>query len=1038
MESALTTDSYSIAVKIGEELLQEVRSSVREYRALEASIKASRDAISGMLANLGVAHRWVDTRLDLKGPDGNWVIGTDLRGLTGSKGTKGDNGEATSFRVEGNALQYQNPDTVGWETAFDFTSMLESFQDDVDAAVAAGVQTVNDAAADAVEQAIADNGLADLPDDLAALEAEVAGKESTANKGVAGGYAPLGLDNKVPTAHLPSLAITDTFVTGSQLEMLNLSAEKGDIAVRTDINKSFVLSTNSPSTLADWIELRTPTDTVLSVAGLTGAISAPNLRTALAMSVADVSGLQTALDSKLDLIHLSVARANIPSRTIPVNSFVVAGFSTIGDGGQGALYKVGTSSGLLAIQDAAGTWFEYVPTVAINVKHFGAKGDGVTDDTAACQAALAAAKTNVAKVRDLYVPYGDYIVYATSGTEIFLVDARVRIYGDGKFSSRFVFKSGSGASIDMFRIRPITPVTNSGWHWHSFGISAQVAGTGRHGIHIDLTDNAGAQTFLYQSLFDQISVTGLGGYQFYQNKTSTSEGGVGNDGFFTSRVSGCFFSSSGLGCVWMWNSGDSLTFTDCTFTGNGIGVFSKVISGAANQIFEKNNNTAKGGQFFIWGGLKILMLYNQCEQSFDYADAPDVPSGGGIKPEAMVYLHGVGSWQAVGNNFNGYWRVSCIRMAGGTNYGDCHSNTMTATSGYDHNSDGDYTDPAVDLNADGDTLDANEKMAEYPPRYHFVIDSDCGVMNTFGKNFYAVSTHINAAGTGLLTYTTNHSADPRVLDLSTGGKFFKDSVIAPYSMGIGNESKTIPAGPTLVYTTATLTAPRAWLLPSAALVPRGFTIRIADFARGVTRTNNIQVAPAGVETINGVVAAYFLDHPGVIAEFVSNGSNGWTCRNIESVFRLFGDVNLTLDHTNRVVGTGAILTAPRTITLPSAAAFPAGVPLVIADYVAGISATNTLTIQRAGADNINGGSSVVLTVPRSFRIFRSNGVSTWFTDDVGAFASLTVAGAAVFGGTITLDVADIPNHVDDAAAAAAGVAVGRVYRNGSVLMIRVA
>lgn len=48
-------------------------------------------------------------------------------------------------------------------------------------------------------------------------------------------------------------------------------------------------------------------------------------------------------------------------------------------------------------------------------------------------------------------------------------------------------------------------------------------------------------------------------------------------------------------------------------------------------------------------------------------------------------------------------------------------------------------------------------------------------------------------------------------------------------------------------------------------------------------------------------------------------------------------------------------------------------------------------------------------------------------------------------GIVTLTAADVGaalsslvNAVDDAAAAASGVAVGRVYRNGSVLMIRVA
>ena len=55
--------------------------------------------------------------------------------------------------------------------------------------------------------------------------------------------------------------------------MLALTAEIGDIAVRTDLNKSFILKTSPASTLANWQELLTPTDSVVSVAGKTGVVT---------------------------------------------------------------------------------------------------------------------------------------------------------------------------------------------------------------------------------------------------------------------------------------------------------------------------------------------------------------------------------------------------------------------------------------------------------------------------------------------------------------------------------------------------------------------------------------------------------------------------------------------------------------------------------------------------------------------------------------------------------------------------------------------
>lgn len=91
-------------------------------------------------------------------------------------------------------------------------------------------------------------------------------------KGAANGIATLGADSKIPSAQLPALAITDTFVVGSQAAMLALTAETGDVAVRTDLNKTFILRGTDPTVLSDWQELLTPTDSVLSVNGFTGAV----------------------------------------------------------------------------------------------------------------------------------------------------------------------------------------------------------------------------------------------------------------------------------------------------------------------------------------------------------------------------------------------------------------------------------------------------------------------------------------------------------------------------------------------------------------------------------------------------------------------------------------------------------------------------------------------------------------------------------------------------------------------------------------------
>ncbi|CAO4163699.1 hypothetical protein [Methylorubrum populi] len=138
------------------------------------------------------------------------------------------------------------------------------------------------------------------------------GSAAVASTGSAAGNVPvLDAAGKLLSSTLPALAITDIAEVGSQAEMLALTAQTGDIAIRTDLNRTFALAAEPASTLANWKELRTPTDTVLAVAGLTGTITAAALRTALALGISDISGLQTALNGKQAADGTLTALANL-------------------------------------------------------------------------------------------------------------------------------------------------------------------------------------------------------------------------------------------------------------------------------------------------------------------------------------------------------------------------------------------------------------------------------------------------------------------------------------------------------------------------------------------------------------------------------------------------------------------------------------------------------------------------------------------------------------------------------------------------------
>ncbi len=94
----------------------------------------------------------------------------------------------------------------------------------------------------------------------------------TAQKGVNSGIASLDATGKVPSSQLPGIVLNNTFVVGSEASQTALSANVGDIAVRTDENKTYVLQTSPATTFANWTELLSP-NSVTSVNGQTGIVS---------------------------------------------------------------------------------------------------------------------------------------------------------------------------------------------------------------------------------------------------------------------------------------------------------------------------------------------------------------------------------------------------------------------------------------------------------------------------------------------------------------------------------------------------------------------------------------------------------------------------------------------------------------------------------------------------------------------------------------------------------------------------------------------
>ncbi len=173
--------------------------------------------------------------------------------------------------------------------------------------------------------------------DTASLSSRINLKLDASKIGVANGAASLNASGVIPSSQLPPVSISSTSVVSSEVDMVALSsATVGSIAIRTDLNKNYILSALPASTLANWVELLTPAAPVQTVNGYTGSVNISKYDIDLG-SVDNTSDLskpvsnatKAALDLKLDANKVGAASGvaslntlgKIPTDQIPSISF---------------------------------------------------------------------------------------------------------------------------------------------------------------------------------------------------------------------------------------------------------------------------------------------------------------------------------------------------------------------------------------------------------------------------------------------------------------------------------------------------------------------------------------------------------------------------------------------------------------------------------------------------------------------------------------------------------------------------------------------
>ncbi len=122
-------------------------------------------------------------------------------------------------------------------------------------------------------------------------------------------------------------------------------------------------------------------------------------------------------------------------------------------------------------------------------------------------------------------------------------------------------------------------------------------------------------------------------------------------------------------------------------------------------------------------------------------------------------------------------------------------------------------------------------------------------------------------------------------------------------------------------------------------------------------------------------------------------AGGWPAAKLSEVITntrmQVNDAAYTVQTTDRLVAYIAI-SAARVVTLPAAAAFPTGVRLIVVDESGACSATNTITLTRAGSDIINGATTAVVASAYGCVAIESNGSNKWtIVDQISSGSSST-------------------------------------------------
>lgn len=239
----------------------------------------------------------------------------------------------------------------------------------------------------------------------------------------------------------------------------------------------------------------------------------------------------------------------------------------------------------------------------VSVKDFGATGDGVTDDTAAIQAAIDALGSGGGTLR---FPRGRYLVtdHDADGTCL-LIEHRVELVGDGPFYTAICPADSVGSGVNTITFSPSVDYATDFTAIKKLLIGNPSTGAraGNHGIYCT-TQTAGQ--YLPKFIVRDVFVALGGGRAFYHSNSATNNP---NGGLYAALLENSTF----RGGVKLENSGDSIVVRNNIVTGSGVGIDASLVSGASLLSILDNNITSSGGSIRIASAPRLHVLRNNCE-----------------------------------------------------------------------------------------------------------------------------------------------------------------------------------------------------------------------------------------------------------------------------------------------------------------------------------------------------------------------------------------------------------------------------------------